>query len=93
MLTENDKEILRSWGHDESDISQIERVAGKRFTKYSREGRQITREKAIEILGRRSYLAGLSRSAFHYTASQVAEGGEIVLFDSSAFFKEATPTI
>lgn len=90
MLTENDKDILRSWGHDERDISQIERVAEKRFTKYSCEGERISREKAIEILGRRSYLAGLSRSAFHYTASQTTESGEIVLFNSSAFFKEAT---
>lgn len=88
MLTKQDKQLLKSWGHDEGDFAQIEQVTAKRFTKYSCGGQQISRERALEILGRKSYLAGISRSAFHYTASQSTDDGTVVLFDSSAFFKE-----
>lgn len=90
MLREQDKDLLRSWGHDDQDFEQIEKVMAKRYTKYSLEGSPITREKAVDVLGWRAYLSGIARSAFHATAARQTTDGKTVLFDSSAFFKEAT---
>lgn len=52
-------------------------------------GMRITREKVIELLGRRQYLSGIARSAFHSTAVRETENGEFVHFDSSKLFKNA----
>lgn len=88
MLREQDKDLLRSWGHTDRDFEQIEKVMAKRYTKYSLDGSRITREKAVDILGWRAYLSGISRSAFHRTAVRQTSDGREILFDSSAFFKE-----
>ena len=85
-LTEKDKAYLRSLGNTERDINQIEYAANR--TKYSGNGgRVIYTEEAIKILGRKTWLSGLSRSAFHMTAVRYREGkkeGERIYFDSYA---------
>lgn len=84
-LTQTDKALLLDMGHPESDFGQIEEAT--RRTDYEYCGRQISREEAISLLGRRSYLAGIGRSAFHYSADQVTPDGKHVYFDSSRLFK------
>lgn len=86
-LTNFDKEVLHDWGYDDSDISQIERAIQIRYTTYELEGVSISRSKAIELLGRETFLSGISRSAFHCTASRQTESGDIILFDSSKLFQ------
>lgn len=85
-LTQKDKEQLLKYGHTEEDFSQIELVLQKRYTKYDLNGKPITREQAIELLGRKQFLSGISRSAFHCTATRECDAGYIG-FDSSLFFK------
>lgn len=85
-LTNKDKKILRSFGHSDSDFVQIEEAAGK--TKYDLEGKRISRAKVIELIGRKQFLAGLSRSAFHWSAAQLTDDGMEVGFDSSAYFRD-----
>ena len=88
-LTNEDKVLLLDWGHTEDDFAQIEKAFQKSKTSYEMDGVRITREKAIELLGRRRYLAGISRSAFHWTATQETKDGKWVCFDSSKLFKNA----
>lgn len=86
-LTKTDKEMLLCIGVREEDFAQIQEVMQVRYTSYELNGEKISRDKAIEILGRKKFLAGLSRSAFHYTAVSIADSGERVYFDSSKYFR------
>lgn len=86
-LTEKDKALLIEWGYPESDFPQIEEAMKKKNTKYEFECSAISREKAIELLGREEYLSGIARSAFHFTAAREVSNGKIVYFDSSNLFK------
>ena len=83
-LTNKDKELLTSWGHPESDFAQIEKAMSK--TTYETNGKKISRDEALETLGRKEYLSGISRSAFHWSACR-GEEGNYVYFDSSKLFK------
>lgn len=86
-LTKENKELLKSWGHPETDFEQIEEATKKTIYKINYE-EKISRDKAIELLGRRTYLSGISRSAFHFTACRQVEGtNDVVSFDSSKLFK------
>lgn len=86
-LTENDKKILKKWGYSDDDIPQIEEATEKAIYKLNYKVR-ITAKEAIKLLGRSDYLSGISRSAFHFTASRRVENtGDVVSFDSSALFK------
>ena len=75
-LTETDKKQLKENGYVESDFPQIERAMQKSKTTYkvvdikTGDKKIISREKAIEILGRETWLSGISRSAFHWTATR-----------------------
>lgn len=91
-LSKTDKEILLSLGDREEDFAQIEEAISK--TKYtmnddaSENETKISAKKAREILGNESFLSGLSRSAFHFSAIRYNyETGKRVSFDSSALFK------
>ena len=108
-LTETDKKQLKENGYVESDFPQIERAMQKSKTTYkvvdikTGDKKIISREKAIEILGRETWLSGISRSAFHWTATRDNMRGyfkpksadyvvtqmptQIVHFDSSNLFK------
>ena len=97
-LSRKDVAFLYKIGEkDEQDILQISRAATK--TKYyvsalsngqpDTKERRISQKEAIAILGRERFLAGLDRSAFHWSATVESEDGTmLVYFDSSAFFRE-----
>lgn len=88
-LSEEDKTMLTEMGCLEEDFKQIEDSMKSRNTQYKVFGPGcsipivITRETAIRILGRRKWLSGLARSAFHYTAVRDSDDGRKVFFDSS----------
>lgn len=84
-LTTEDKETLKEYGFPDEDISQIEEATKK--TVYEMDDKKISQKKAIEILGRKKYLSGISRSAFHFSAVRDNDKGETVYFDSSKLFK------
>lgn len=86
-LIMEDKRMLLSWGHTEDDLSQIAAAIHSRNTKYTLEGEPIGREEALRLLGRETYLSGISRSAFHYSAERETADGKHVGFDSSNLFK------
>ena len=84
-LTKEDKELLKNWGHEERDFNQIEEATIK--TTYKTNRNKITANEALDILGRKVYLSGISRSAFHWSACRQNEKGQTVYFDSSKLFK------
>lgn len=86
-LSDGDREYLKKCGYLEKDMGQIEAAIKK--TVYRINGRKrITAKKACGLLGRETYLSGLSRSAFHWSAArEIDDSGDIVLFDSSKLFE------
>lgn len=95
-LTEQDKEYLRKHFHeDERSIRQIEEATS--YTRYelddergSCKPQRIGAKRVIELLGRKLWLSGMRRSAFHWEALVHVPGmdGVDVYFDSSRYFKE-----
>lgn len=91
-LTKKDKEYLISIGVSADDFEQMENIG--RYTKYemfetNNESvvTKITQKKAIEILGRHTFLSGLNRSAFHHSAVRFSPDDKIaVVFDSRRYF-------
>lgn len=92
-LTQADKEYLRSINESEQYFPQIaEAMAITKYELTDADGRKtirsLTRNEAIELLGRETWLNGLDRSAFHWTAMrQTKDGQNYILFDSSAMFR------
>ncbi len=86
-LSKRDKVFLLGLGHTENDFAQIETAMRHTKTSYELDGAPIGREKAIELLGRKKYLAGISRSAFHSSAIQYTDDGKTVYFDSHNLFR------
>jgi hypothetical protein len=84
-LTIKDKELLLKWGYEEEHLKQIERATTK--TIYKMDRKKISANEAIDILGRETYLSGISRSAFHWTACRDNGKGKTVYFDSSRLFQ------
>ena len=90
-LTNEDKVLLLDWGYTEKDFAQIEEAFQKCKTTYKLGDFTISREEAIRLLGRRQYLSGIARSAFHSSATRdvpMSMSGEFVYFDSSKLFKQ-----
>ena len=94
-LTSEDLEDLTEMGYPESDFHQIKEAALSKNTKYTlyennnAKGKRISGEEAIRLLGRRVWLTGLGRSAFHWSASRTVEGTQqFVLFDSHNLFAD-----
>ena len=87
-LTDDDKLTLLSWGHPESDFAQIEEAANR--STYILDGEKaINVWEAIEILGKETFLSGISRSAFHYNCGRYDKDEKHkVSFDSSVLFRQ-----
>lgn len=86
-LTNRDKEILSVWGYSGEDIIQIEEATRK--TVYELNGKErISYQEAIKLIGRKAFLSGICRSAFHWTASRYTKDkNDFVSFDSSKLFQ------
>lgn len=90
-LTKQDIMTLKDWGENDEDITQIEEATSKtKFTLHDRVtgiSEKIGIRKAIEILGRETFLSGIDRSAFHFTSYREDDTGRYgISFDSSRLF-------
>lgn len=89
-LTTKDIELLKSWGYLQEDIPQIQKaISRSSYSLYNGntdEENFISASEALDILGRKEFLSGISRSAFHWSASRERKK-YTVFFDSSALFK------
>lgn len=90
-LSPSDIETLKKWGHSKEDLSQIDyAITHTDFYLCNNEiciEEPITPSKAREILGDETFLSGISRSAFHWTAAREYDCQQTVFFDSSKMFK------
>ena len=96
-LSNDNKKYLKNINVPEEDFTQIEEcipyTTFKLYKpikgKYDEFVRNISRKEAIEILGIKEFLSGMSRSAFHLTAVRFSlDENYTVYFDSSKYFKE-----
>ena len=94
-LTEEDLATLMETRCPEADFWQIQEAALSNNTKHilyeddNAKGKRISAEEAIRLLGRRVWLTGLGRSAFHWSACRTVEGSQqFVIFDSHSFFAD-----
>ena len=85
-LSESDKEYLFEIGYTMKDVPQIEQASKKTYFSYK--GKRISGSKAIELIGRENFLSSIARSAYHWTAARETSEGNMVLFDSSKYFRE-----
>lgn len=89
-FTKDQKEILKARNFTDTDIKQIERATIKTvYMHITEDGKEkISIHKAIELLGIEDFLSGISRSAFHYTATrQIGDMPDYVSFDSRKLFQ------
>ena len=91
-LTKEDKKLLKDWGFPDEDLTQIERATTKTTyelarTSFNTSDNKISAIEAMNILGRKEYLSGIARSAFHWNCCRQNEKGQTVYFDSSKLFK------
>lgn len=85
-LTKQDKQILREIGHPESDMRQLAEAARRCKYENYKDGKKLTAAEVINLIGRKYWLYGISRAAFHFTTSRT-ENGQHIGFDCSAMFK------
>ena len=86
IITRTERKTLEERMFSKSDISEIEYAAKKTVYYKEENGKRIplSREEAINVLGRENWIAGLCRSAFHIVATRYAADGTAVKFDSHA---------
>ena len=86
-LTEADKEQLLLFGYLDRDFPQIELAATE--VDLFHNDRKISVDECVCLIGRKRFLSGIARAAFHQTAARnVSEdGSDSVLFDGYAMWK------
>ena len=89
-LTDSDKETLKSFGYLAQDFSQIVFAANE--IDYFYLDKKISSYAAEMILGRKRFLSGVARVAFHRTAVRCANDDETktVLFDGGLMWTRWT---
>lgn len=95
MLTADDKKILSGWGVPKEDFAQISEATGRKtklilsdMAQSEKNTKCISHAEARKILGQKTYLSGIYRSAFHWNCSRESDDLKYcVFFDSSALFK------
>ena len=79
-------DILLGFGNEKEDMWQLKKAIREcnltLTNKKTGEKRKIKNEEAVEILGMKTFLSGISRAAFHASASRDSEDGNFeVSFD------------
>lgn len=90
--TKEMENILLVFGHDKKDLWQLKKAIREcKLTltdKNTNESTKINNEKAVEVLGMKTFLSGISRAAFHATCSRDSEDGKYsVSFDLLKWWK------
>lgn len=86
-LTQEIKRIFTEFGYDEEDFAQLESATQSKNTICIYCGEKITHQQAIDILGLREYLSGISCSAYHGGAYRKNANGDAVFFNSERMFR------
>lgn len=86
-LTGSDKEQLKLFGYLDKDFNQIEFAANEVSLFYN--NKKISVDECITLIGRKRFLSGIARAAFHMTVVRSASEDETksVLFDGHDMWK------
>ena len=91
-LTKLDKKWLIYYGYKEDEMKWLEQAANACVYEYigKRKQEKITRERSIQLIGKRAWLSGIARACFHMTAARPtkyanAHGDPYVLFTNTKF--------
>ena len=87
-LKNETEKTLKSMGYEKEALEQIQLAMLVSDIKLN--GRKTSVKKAVEVLGRKDFLSGISRSAFHQSAERES-GGNHVSFDSEIMFRKSLP--
>lgn len=93
ILQTKDINTLKEWGYSNKDIKQIqEAIDVTEYTKHElvppyKDVKKLTAAEAYRLLGNKQFLSGISRSAFHWSASREYCKKYGVSFDSSKLFE------
>lgn len=89
-LTKEDKDTLLKWGYPDTDFPQIERaIKVATYTVWDENKpvkKQLTKQQAIRVLGRREWLSGIGRAAFHWNSCRQAKQGTLIHIDCRKLF-------
>lgn len=90
-LTKEDIKHLLNAGYLKSDIPQIEKaISISTYTLIDSDDKNLgclSANQAVEKLGRKSFISGIARSAFHWSSCREISDGYAIHFNSSALFR------
>lgn len=77
-LSESDKNYFKKCGYLDQDIPQIEKAI---------EVMQYEDENDLDNMDRETWLSGIGRAAFHWSATRETKDGKTIFFDARKLFK------
>lgn len=89
QMTDSDRQFFLRVGHPETDLPQLSRaMRDVRLTiSNGSEEKPISASEAIKVLGRETFLSGISRAAFHCSCGRTSSDGQYIAFSLSHWWK------
>lgn len=85
-LSESDKNYFKKCGYLNQDILQIEKAI--EVMQYEDENdKKVSRKYVLDNMDRETWLSGIGRAAFHWSAARETKDGKTIFFDARKLFK------
>ena len=85
-LSESDKKYFKKCGYLDQDIPQIEKAI--EVMQYEDENdKKVSRKYVLDNMDRETWLSGIGRAAFHWSAARETKDGKTIFFDARKLFK------
>lgn len=85
-LSESDKDYFKKCGYLDQDIPQIEKAI--EVMQYEDENdKKVSRKYVLDNMDRETWLSGIGRAAFHWSATRETKDGKTIFFDARKLFK------
>lgn len=86
-LSESDKSYFKKCGYLDQDIPQIEKAI--EVMQYEDENdKKVSRKYVLDNMDRETWLSGIGRAAFHWSAARETKDGKTIFFDARKLFKD-----
>lgn len=79
------EKIIVDLGYSPGDIQLI--LEAEKKASFTLNGKNISRKKAIELLGKRDYWSGVGRAAFHWSSGRFSPAGNVTI-DCRRYFRQ-----
>ena len=85
-LSESDKNYFKKCGYLDQDIPQIEKAI--EVMQYEDENdKKVSRKYVLDNMDRETWLSGIGRASFHWSATRETKDGKTIFFDARKLFK------